>query len=80
LDTTTAFIAAGGLMSYGMDSRDADHQVGVYAGCILKGEKPADLPVHQAAKIELAINLKTVKALRLPVPQSILVRASEVIE
>jgi putative ABC transport system substrate-binding protein len=75
-----AFIAAGGLMSYGTDSRDADRQVGVYVGRILKGENPADLPVHQATRIELAINLKTVKALRLTVPQSILVRASAVIE
>jgi putative tryptophan/tyrosine transport system substrate-binding protein len=75
-----AFIAAGGLMSYGTDSRAADRLVGVYTGRILKGEKPADLPVQQATRIELAINLKTVKTLGLTVPQSILVRADEVIE
>ena len=78
--STRAFMHAGGLMSYGVSFDEQNRRIAVYIDKILKGAKPADLPVEQPTRFELVINLKEAKALSLTIPQSLLLRADQIIE
>jgi putative ABC transport system substrate-binding protein len=78
--TSRSFVAAGGLASYGTDLTDSYRVVGIYTGRILHGEQPGNLPIQQATKVELIINQRTAKALRLTISPSLLARADDVIQ